>query len=152
MGFRGPREWRQKAVQWSEKTRRAIVEQAVGPLTEVGEAIKREVQTTIVSGNVGGPPLSASTTERKGHDTKLVDSGGYANSIDVKVSRGNPFGKRVDLTMICQPNDQYVAIGKAHEYGTGAIPARPHWRPAINAVQSSSEFSEFLSGKWFRLR
>ena len=51
----------------------------------LGEVVVELARQVIVGGHVGGPPLKASTRERKGHATKLLDSSEMIDSLDVKV-------------------------------------------------------------------
>jgi len=99
---------------------------AVKAINTEGQAITEALKNAMASGKAGGPGLSPITVAKKGHGTKLVDSGALAGSVSfdpvdvgkngfvgIKEGVGHPTGISMTALMAIQ------------EFGTGTIPARP---------------------------
>jgi len=127
-------------------------------LRELGTAVQEQVQVKIASGAAEGPALAKSTRQRKGHGTKLVDSGAYAESIITRaISTGHARFRAVTVLVGIDPRVSkgrvHPAVPAVHEFGGSTpqghlIPARKHWGPAIKEVEQSGRFKRFLSGRW----
>lgn len=144
-------DWKKKVGDWIEEAHDELVTQVVGPLEDVGKAIKEEVRVGIATRKIEGPALAPSTKAAKGHGHPLIESREYFKSIDhgeVVVKR-RLLGARLSVTV--QPQGEQNQIkGVVHEYGNAHTPARPHWRPALESVKKRPELKAFLEGKWFK--
>lgn len=144
-------DWRAKARRWADELLRQIVDQVQDPMQTIGEQISDHVRKTIIAGQLR-PPLSATTIARRldNDDRPLFDTGGYILSFEEPTVTIEKFGTTLAIVMRVAPGTDYARIGRYHEYGTSRVPARPHWRPAIQAVQSSRSFFDLARWRWFK--
>lgn len=142
--------WKSAVRKWAEGLLRHVEDRSSEPLLAIGNEFQKRVQQIITSGSAGGPPLSSSTVRTKGHSVKLVDTGDYAASIEVRVARYK--GTRTIKVMVEPSNADMAMLAKIHEYGTSHVPARPHWRIAMADVKNMPATRAFLKGKWLRFK
>lgn len=116
--------------------------------TEAMHSLDR-ITRNIQGQEYGWSPLAPSTSEAKakaGQDPRtLIATGDYLASI--RVVRAGPLGYGVGVPENAKNADgqSLVAIGLAHEYGTGSLPARPFWR------RESREFARNVESRIRRL-
>jgi HK97 gp10 family phage protein len=82
-------------------------------LEKAAVVVETEAKRAIGTHDYGWPPLAASTVEKKGHDSPLLDTGELRDSITHTVSDNEArIGSNLDKAVW-------------HEYGTRHIPPRP---------------------------
>mgnify|MGYP003967549127 CR=1 FL=1 len=148
--------WAHKTRAWANAASEQVVDQASDELEEIGKEISITVQERIVTGRVGGPSLAAITVQKKGHARKLLDTELYVSSIKPTKSAKRLLGRKVILFVVVRPSNvagrEMGKLVKGLEFGTPRMPARPHWRPALEDVKRGARYKSFLSWKWVQLK
>jgi len=138
--------WLSQFKEWSDTLVDHVEKKSEGPLYEVGEYFKNYLTRIVLSGSFKGPPLAASTVERKGHSQPLIDTGEYVASFAVEVRK--KLGRKQIVIQVAPDNARMAMLAQIHEYGTSTIPARPHWRPALAGIRNTYAVAKLLKGAW----
>lgn len=92
--------------------------------------LQAEIVSKLKSGGAEGNPLKPNTVKKKGHSTKLYDTGELADSFSIEVLGDKVFVVPKGLHKGGLTNEQLASI---HENGNSEISPRPFVRPVWEA-------------------
>ena len=127
MKERGP--WN-RVVSAPKRAQRLVPKMTLVAVNRAGEKMSEALKDTITQGRAGGPALSASTKDRKGHGIKLLDSHAFANAIRFEPATLSREGLAGIPPGTNHPSGISMAkLGSMLENGTALMPARPFVAP-----------------------
>lgn len=87
------------------------------------------VKAAILAGNVGGPPLAAATSERKGHSSPWVENLDLLNSLTTWEYHNESHRAGVPRNAVNRDGQPLDLIALIMEIGSYRVPARPVFGP-----------------------
>lgn len=98
---------------------------------------KKRMVGKIKSGSYSFVPLAASTKVGRPSTPILIDSGSYVDAIDVVSTGPLLVGVGIKSGAKGENGQSLAEVGLAHEFGTGHMPPRPHWRKEYQLYKRS---------------
>lgn len=115
----------------------STVPQAAVIIRQEAEASKNRLQENLRGGKIDFAALSSRTHKDNPEKPILIDTEEYVSAI--KVLGRNPMSVGVGIGPTAKNRDgtSLAKIGLYHEYGTGRMPPRPHWRKEYTVYKRS---------------